>query len=647
MAKITRALQKLFGSSAAATELGKFGSLAEGTPEYATTPAEIQERSAYLGGWFDAIIGNNSPAIEDRNSLDYLFARQLAYLFQAGVPEWEVGTEYHAGSFCQVDGVIYVSLTDTNTGNEVSDFSNWTPLGNSLKTIRNITSDNSITFDSVDVSVADNTITKADHGLESGDVYRISTGGTLPTPLAVSTDYWVIKVDKDTFKIAAAFSDVRAGTEIDITVAGSGTQTFTSQNEWYLQDADGYDEYHVFNVGVAHTIYLPEAADSTPGKKYKILKADDHYGYTEIKVARMGAGASNGNTLDGMDFSDKSIYAPGGFAEFLASGEEIGVSGNTNYKCVNFFKNLRPEAQARTVQENRTTNVAAASVDVSENSFLVAANNGSWCWGDKIQLTTTGTLPAGLSLATDYWIHNLGGRNIKFATSLANLKTATYITITDQGSGSHTLNYQGSFEVSCMDGYTAYICEVDTADQTVNLPFSVEFSSSRDSINIKRDSGATNRKITIDPAGGNLINGVSTIELWFEDSVATISYDGNSYKSDKEQFRNDSLGGSWTGGTLYGERLGNMVSLFSDGALTHASSSSVAGAAGDVPTRFQPTASNFAHAVYYHDGNGARKCAVSDAGQLYADYYNNAGGGNADTDTLAPICMNYLLYDIG
>lgn len=126
MAKINRAHQKIFGSSAGGTQIGKFGSLAAGSIAYTTDPTVLQSLSNFDTGWYGAVVGGNSPAIQDVNALDYLWSYQLAYIFQSGVPEWNTTCVYYIGSFVS-DGVggIYYSLTDANTGNALSSTTNW------------------------------------------------------------------------------------------------------------------------------------------------------------------------------------------------------------------------------------------------------------------------------------------------------------------------------------------------------------------------------------------------------------------------------------------------------------------------------------------------------------------------------------------
>jgi hypothetical protein len=58
----------------------------------------------------------------------------------------------------------------------------------------------------------------------------------------------------------------------------------------------------------------------------------------------------------------------------------------------------------------------------------------------RVQLTTTTTLPAGLSLATDYYVIKVSDTTCKFATSYANAVAGTAVNITDAGTGTHTIN---------------------------------------------------------------------------------------------------------------------------------------------------------------------------------------------------------------
>lgn len=131
MAKIVRKVQKIFGSTSGANQVAQFGSLANSTPNFTLDPTVIQALSQYLNGWFDAVIGGNSPAIEDMNALCYLFAYQLAYLMQEGVAEWDATTTYYVGSIVSDgNGYLFISTANTNLNQPLATSTNkWLPLG--------------------------------------------------------------------------------------------------------------------------------------------------------------------------------------------------------------------------------------------------------------------------------------------------------------------------------------------------------------------------------------------------------------------------------------------------------------------------------------------------------------------------------------
>lgn len=140
MAKITRSTQKVFGDAVGATgNFGKFGSLAAGTPQYSKDLAEIQSLDAWTLGWAGAVVGLKSPALEDMNSLFYTAFKQLAYLLQQGVPEWDAGTTYYVDQFVSNSGKIYKSKTNNNLNNPVTDTNNWIEYVSSVLSLPAIT----------------------------------------------------------------------------------------------------------------------------------------------------------------------------------------------------------------------------------------------------------------------------------------------------------------------------------------------------------------------------------------------------------------------------------------------------------------------------------------------------------------------------
>lgn len=134
MPKLTKVAQQVFGSTAGIDQLGIFGSLAAGSPTFTTSPTEIQSLTNFLDGWFSAIVGENSPAIQDMNSLFFLAFYQLSYLIQQGIAEWDAETTYYQGSFASDPagtGNLYVSLADNNVNKPLTNTAFWKPFQNS------------------------------------------------------------------------------------------------------------------------------------------------------------------------------------------------------------------------------------------------------------------------------------------------------------------------------------------------------------------------------------------------------------------------------------------------------------------------------------------------------------------------------------
>jgi hypothetical protein len=97
-----------------------------------------------------------------------------------------------------------------------------------------------------------------------------------------------------------------------------------------------------------------------------------------------------------------------------------------------------------------TTNVTGTGSRSLINTNTFTANAGTdvitytndWKHLTKVRFTSSGTLPAGLSLNTDYWLIRTGATTATVASSLANAIAGTPVDITDTGSGTHTLTIQ-------------------------------------------------------------------------------------------------------------------------------------------------------------------------------------------------------------
>lgn len=86
--------------------------------------------------------------------------------------------------------------------------------------------------------------------------------------------------------------------------------------------------------------------------------------------------------------------------------------------------------------------VSVANDEITETAHGYQTGEG------PVQLTSTGTLPAGLALATDYWFIRVDANTYKFATSRANALAGTDVDITAAaGGGTHTVNHESKLIV--------------------------------------------------------------------------------------------------------------------------------------------------------------------------------------------------------
>ncbi|WP_428041310.1 hypothetical protein, partial [Candidatus Avelusimicrobium fimicolum] len=127
--KLERKVMEVYGENAATRDIIAYGSDIAGNIVETKDPDVIQTE-AYKTGVRSAVVGDNSTTLQNRQALDFLFSRQLKYLYQHGIAEWGATETYFVNSLAVgSDGNIYVSLTDNNKGNDpVTDTTNWQPF---------------------------------------------------------------------------------------------------------------------------------------------------------------------------------------------------------------------------------------------------------------------------------------------------------------------------------------------------------------------------------------------------------------------------------------------------------------------------------------------------------------------------------------
>lgn len=186
MAKIQRATQQIFAQNAGSQMVTAFGTAMTDNPTYTTDVATIQNAN-FRAGWASAIQADKAPYEEDTNGLFYTITKQLAYLFQQGIPEYDASTEYNSTSIVQAieNGQLILkrSLIDNNIGNPLTDTNSWVdffsnaivhPIGDPVITLGTTLPENHIWLEGAEVSRT----TYANLFAVYGTTYGIGNGST-------------------------------------------------------------------------------------------------------------------------------------------------------------------------------------------------------------------------------------------------------------------------------------------------------------------------------------------------------------------------------------------------------------------------------------------------------------------------------------
>ena len=120
------------------------------------------------------------------------------------------------------------------------------------------------------------------HGFYTGLKVAATTTTTLPAPLT-ATNYYVIRIDANTFYLATSAANAIAGTAIDITDTGTGTHTLTpaalAGASYKLQAS--MDDSTWFDLGVTNNV--------TATSRFIHEKVDPMFNYVKV-VWAMSAG---------------------------------------------------------------------------------------------------------------------------------------------------------------------------------------------------------------------------------------------------------------------------------------------------------------------------------------------------------------------
>lgn len=145
-------------------------------------------------------------------------------------------------------------------------------------TVRTGASD--IDFASTDVNTTNDTITLSDptNELATGTLVQFTTSGTLPNPVVISTNYFVIDQGTSAYKFATTYGNALSGTAIDLTTTGSGNSTLTFP---YVPGIEGRNADEMTEVQQNPELF------GSGANKYYVIDRDGNVMWTSAGFAKL------------------------------------------------------------------------------------------------------------------------------------------------------------------------------------------------------------------------------------------------------------------------------------------------------------------------------------------------------------------------
>lgn len=267
------------------------------------------------------------------------------------------------------------------------------------------------------------------HGYATGGgPVRLTTTDTLPAGLSASTSYYTIRVDADTFKLATSVANAEAGTAVDITDTGTGTHKVGDYLPLALVTTSG-----AHGLSAGDRAYVRGHSDEVYGDHYVwgVPSSTEALLFLGYNVALSAGGT--GGTITKMVFSDN----PANWQATYLTNKSFGFGAVFDEEIDETDLEASANAADEEVSVTEVSNTFTADASTDELTQDSAAGV-VLCMGDKITLSTTGTLPAGLSPG-DYYAHPTDLYALKVATTRDNALANICIDVTDAGTGTHTV----------------------------------------------------------------------------------------------------------------------------------------------------------------------------------------------------------------
>lgn len=293
------------------------------------------------------------------------------------------------------------------------------------------------------VNTVNNTVRMETHGYPVGKAVRFTSTVALPSGLAAGRTYYVIAANYSTIDFSV--SETAGGAAVALGTTGSGLIIVQGVNDGssnqaaaidIVLDAPANSSSHMQNVTLRNVTIKNVRSSRTSSQPAAALRQDS------VRPAIQILGDASGNTLknlklDGVTvlesnmaatiagpgmsevsisrYKAENIYGLAGTHAFVEEdGLNIGSAGAISRVALDDIKIIGPAfigivpnnitglAISHAYVQGQTTYSKTATADNSTDAYTAANHN--FLPNDVLQATTSGSLPTGLSLATNYYV---------------------------------------------------------------------------------------------------------------------------------------------------------------------------------------------------------------------------------------------------
>lgn len=264
-------------------------------------------------------------------------------------------------------------------------------------------------FVDADVSPGSENIAEVSHGLLTGDKVQLTTSGVLPAGLALATDYYVIRVDADNFKLAISAYNAEWNMPVDITAAaGGGTHTVVGQvqdvraldvwvrnpltisgtvtanqgtSPWVIGDGGSSITVDASDLDIRNLIHTQDSirlgdgtAFFTSTSENSDIALDVHISNTEIAVTQGSDSpwAIEGTVATNAEKAEDAIHADGAIGNFVLA---VRRDANTPFAADGDYTPFATDAQGRLKVAAEVT-VQAGDAEFLEDTLHATGDAG-------------------------------------------------------------------------------------------------------------------------------------------------------------------------------------------------------------------------------------------------------------------------------